>query len=639
MRLVGTDAETFYDPKTKYSLTSMGAEAYIRDARFEEIGWAARVEDPDDDVVRPTRWFDARRYGDMHDYLVSLRLDEPGTITLAHNGAGFDFMILDWVHGIKAWRWVDTLAMSRWRYGRFGPGGEGNSLAALARHHGLGQKGTEVVDAMGKRLSDFTGVELAKYGRYCANDTELMMGVFRKEAPWFQPVDFTAMHLFANMSADARIQLDLPLLRRALLEEKANRHGQTKKLADAIGVTPDKLKSAMMSNPKFAQILEALGAEVPFKVSKTTGKPTFAFAKTDPAMQEMSESDDELLANVVRLRTGLKSTIMESRLERFIEIGERGAMPAALRVVGAHTGRGAADGGVHKGQTHNIPKRANARNALRVAMGAGTNRWWYAADSSQIEVRVMAWLSNERKLLRKFARGEDPYLGLGPTLFGREITKEDKYERGINKAAILAAQFKQGSMGFRSHCKRSGIDLDEDMATRTIAAYRDEHQMIGLFWKQCREAIKALAGQRGPYRFGHKDCLLAEKGWLTLPSGRKLEYRECTSELNTASGYVEYTYLDKYSGVRKYLYDGKLTENIVQAAAYDVLIWQAAQILREEGHSLVLFVHDELAYIGDEDEVDYWEEMLTRWMTTAPDWMPGLPLGCEFGHGPTYADV
>lgn len=42
MRIVGVDVETFYDTASKYSLSSMGSEAYIRDARFQEIGWAAQ---------------------------------------------------------------------------------------------------------------------------------------------------------------------------------------------------------------------------------------------------------------------------------------------------------------------------------------------------------------------------------------------------------------------------------------------------------------------------------------------------------------------------------------------------------------------------------------------------------------------
>ena len=102
-------------------------------------------------------------------------------------------------------------------------------------------------------------------------------------------------------------------------------------------------------------------------------------------MQEWADSDDEILANLVRLRTGIKSTIMESRLQRFLDMEERGPSPAGMRCLNTVTGRLNADGGIHKLQKHNIPKRANARNALRVSMGAGPGKQWYAADSGQID--------------------------------------------------------------------------------------------------------------------------------------------------------------------------------------------------------------------------------------------------------------
>ena len=85
--------------------------------------------------------------------------------------------------------------------------------------------------------------------------------------------------------------------------------------------------------------------------------------------------------------------------------------------------------------------------------------------------------------------------------------------------------------------------------------------------------------------------------------------------------------------------DYMIVHNCVQATAYDVLAWQAAQILKEEGHGLTLFVHDELAYTDEQGKEDYWERVLTKWMRTPPPWLPDIPLDCDFGHGKTYADV
>lgn len=666
MRLVGVDAETFYDRKDRYSLSSMGAEAYVRDPRFQLIGWSVHERDLDDDRARPTPWHDWRRPKAAQAWLESFELEREGTWVVAHNMAAFDCMVLSWHNGIIPWRMVDTLQMSRWLYGKAGPGGKGNSLAAIAEAFGLGEKGDEVIYADGKRLEDFTPSELAQYGRYCSNDTELCVRIFERMAPKFRPDDFTAMHLFCCFNADPRIELDQEILEEGLVEEKDRKAFLLSELANQIGVGEQQLKSAVMSNPKFAQVLEAIGYEPPMKLSPRTGKKTFAFAKNDPWMQEAVESDDELLADVVRLRTGIKSTIMESRIERFLDVHSRGAMPSAIRWQGAHTGRGAADGGVHKCQLQNLPARAAGKqNPLRRSMKA-RDGYWYAADSSQVEARVSAELAGEHTLLSVFKRGRrarnkqlkalrrgdfveadrwgkeveaaDPYLPLGKPLFGREITRADKFERDVTKAAVLAAQYGQGWRGFMSHCRRHNIDLTQDLAERTIEVYRSENVMLVRFWRECRRAIQALAGERGEFTFGFHHNIVARKGSLVLPSGRELLYIDCEQGEEGEFG-PEYYFTDKFRGVRKKIWHGGLVENIVQATAYDVLVWQAIQIFKETGFTPTLFVHDELAYTDVPGKVDEWHDILTYWMRKAPPWLRGVPLDCEFGHGESYADV
>lgn len=664
MRLVGIDAETYYCTASKFSLSSMGAEEYIRDPRFHEIGWAAQVRGDD---VGPAAWHDARNWDSMHQFLLDLELDREGTITVAHNGAGFDFMVIAWLHGIHPWRQVDTLQMSRWLYGKFGPTGHGNSLKQLAEDFGLEAKGDEVIHANGKRIQDFTPVELAQYGNYSAKDARICLDIFEILAPKFRPDDFTTMHLLSQMSSDPRIRLNREVLAEGLEVELSRKATMLQDVAEQIGTDTEKLKSAVMSNPKFAQILEALGYDAPMKESKTTGKMTFAFAKTDPEMQEWAGSEDELLANVVRLRTGIKSTIMESRLKRFLGIEERGLLPAALRWQGTVTGRANADGGIHKGQLHNTPKRAlGARNALRLSMESDLG-WWYAADSSQIEVRVLADLAGEEVLLRNFRKAAkarakqllaqfngdpdeadrygklveaaDLYLGLGPTIFGRTITKADKFERGVNKAAILAGGFGQGWRGFKSHCRRHGIDLSDELAQRTIEAYRDAHRAIVALWKECRRGVDALCGRGPDLSIGAEGNIHIAANSIILPSGRELIYPKAKLKYDERRDEEVFCYQDRFTGKWKYLWHGVVIENVVQASAYDTLAWQAAQILKHEGQALTLFVHDELAYTDEPGKEEYWEKVLTKWMRRAPPYLPNLILDCEFGHGPTYADV
>lgn len=636
MRIVTVDAETYYDMKT-YSLAKMPSVLYVRDERFEEIGWAGRV-DQDEEVA--TRWVAATDYRRMHEFLKSLRMDEPDTITVTQNGGGFDFLILCEKHGIVPWMLADTLVMARQVYGIHGPTGKGNSLKYLASGLGLGEKGTEVIEANGKRLADFTMPELMRYGDYCINDVDLTYGVFRILAEHFTSDELCAMSLVMKMTAHSRIEVDYELCRQALQEEMERQRDRLSELSEHFGVEQKQMRAALMSNPKFAALLSELGVEPPLKISKTTGRETFAFAKTDEGMQELMEHEDEDVADLARLRMGIKSTIVATRLQSFIDIGLSGAMPAGLRYGGAHTGRCSADGGIHKCQLQNLPSRGKEgkRNALRLSLRAPDGYIMVGADSSQIEVRVSATLANETVLMEAFDNGEDPYLGLGPTLFGRPITKADKSMRDVTKAAVLAAGFKQGAKGFLAHCKRSGVEIDEELSERTIAAYRGLHLGIGNFWKECKRAINTMANG-GVYYFGTNECLRAEQDTIVLPSGRKLVYNECQSKENTETGFTEFFYQEKYKKSWKYIYDGRLTENIVQAVAYDVLMWQALQIEDELGDVPVLFTHDELVYLAPEAEREHYREVIERWMRTCPPWLPPVALDCEYGEGYTYADV
>jgi hypothetical protein len=94
-----------------------------------------------------------------------------------------------------------------------------------------------------------------------------------------------------------------------------------------------------MSNPKFAELLRQHGVEPPMKVSPATGQQTFAFAKTDEAFKALTEHPKPEVQMLVAARLGNKSTLEETRTQRFINIASRGLLPVPLRNYAAHTGR------------------------------------------------------------------------------------------------------------------------------------------------------------------------------------------------------------------------------------------------------------------------------------------------------------
>ena len=192
MPVLTIDFETYYD--TDFSLSKMTTEEYIRSPRFEVIGVSVKVES------EPPRWFS----GNLSDtYKWLLRFPWATSIAVAHNAA-FDMAILNWIFDIRPARIADTLSMAR---AIDGPDA-GNSLAKLAERHGLGVKGNEVINALGKRRLDFSPAELARYGEYCCNDGDLTYDLFNKLATGFPLAELRTIDLTIRMFTEPVLGLD-----------------------------------------------------------------------------------------------------------------------------------------------------------------------------------------------------------------------------------------------------------------------------------------------------------------------------------------------------------------------------------------------------------------------------------------------
>jgi hypothetical protein len=309
------DLETFYD--RSFSLSKMTTEEYIRDELFEVIG--VSVQRNDEEPV----WFS----GPMRDTKKWLQQwDWDNSVAVAHN-AMFDMAILSWHFDVRPKRISDTLSMLR---AIDGPDA-GNSLAKAAERHGLGVKGDEVINALGKGRLDFTPEELARYGEYCKNDVRLTYDLFVKLAPLMPALEMRLIDLTIRMFSEPVLELDAEVLTKHLTAVKAKKE----KLLSMISTD----KSVLMSNPQLAALLTKMGVEPPTKISLTTGKETFAFGKTDEEFKALLDHPDPKVQAIVAARMGVKSTLEETRTERFINIAKRGTLPVPLRYYAAHTGR------------------------------------------------------------------------------------------------------------------------------------------------------------------------------------------------------------------------------------------------------------------------------------------------------------
>lgn len=398
------DFETFYSQT--FSLTKLTTEEYIRSPEFEVVGVAVQVDDGEPE------WFSG---SPENTYQFLRQFDWANSIAIAHN-AMFDGAILNWIYGIRPKGWIDTLSMARALHGTE----VGGSLKVLAEYYGLGVKGTEVVNALGLKREQFSAEQLALYGEYCKNDVALTWKLFRAMSESFPAVELRLIDLTIKMFTEPVLQLDKNALIDHLAEVKERK-------AAVLGLFD---KEVLMSNPKFAEALTELGVTPPMKVSPANGKQTYAFSKTDEEFKALLEHPNDMVQALVTARLGTKSTIEETRTERFIGIAERGPLPVPLRYYAAHTGRW---GGDDKLNLQNLPRSSPLKNCIIAPEGYVI----LDSDSSQIEARTLAWLAGQEDLVLAFENGEDVYRIMASRIYNKPEQDVTKSERFVGKTTIL----------------------------------------------------------------------------------------------------------------------------------------------------------------------------------------------------------
>jgi DNA polymerase len=535
----------------------------------------------------------------------------------------FDGAILSWHYGIKPKAWFDTMYMARALHGVE----TSASLKAVAERYGVGVKGNEVHNAKGKRRADFTVGEAERYGEYAKNDVDLTYKLFKLMGVNFPKQELKLIDLTLRMFIEPTLDLDLGLLEQHLED---TRDRKDKLLRDA-NVTD---KKDLMSNQKFADMLKALDVEPPMKISATTGKQTYAFAKSDEAFKELQEHDDDRVQSLIAARLGNKSTLEETRTERFIGISKRGLLPVPVRYYAAHTGRW---GGADKINLQNLPSRGPNAKKLKKAIIAPKGYTIVEADSAQIEARVLAWFAGQDDLTAAFANGEDVYVKMAARIYNCEEEDVTKEQRFVGKTTILGAGYGMGAEKFGMQLKTFGFEVAPHEARRIIQIYRDANYKISKVWRDANFMVQQAARSESTF-FGNgairveanqRDTGVCK---LILPNGLSILYHDLRPQ-HTETG-LEYTYKTRRG--RTKIYGGKVIENVCQALARCIIGEQMLRISKK--YKVVLTVHDSIVCCVPDDEVLLARQHVEHCMRNTPDWAAGLPIDCESGIGKSYGD-
>jgi DNA polymerase len=446
--------------------------------------------------------------------------------------------------------------------------------------------------------------------------------LFQVLASNFPNIELKLIDLTIRMFSEPALRLDTEALNDHLDLVIAKKN----KLMERI----DQTKTDLMSNDKFAELLGKFGVVAPTKISNTTGRETYAFAKTDEAFKVLLDHENEYVQALVSARLGVKSTLEETRTQRFIEISQRGLLPIPLRYYAAHTGRW---GGDDKVNLQNLPRSS----ALKFAIKAPEGYKIIDSDSSQIEARTLAWLSEQNDLVDAFEKGEDVYKIMASSIYKKEIQDISKDERFVGKTTILGAGYGMGAQKFQAQLKTFGVDVPLSQAQYIIQVYRETYAQIPLLWKQAGRVLDAIINnQTAP--LGRSGVLQVEgtKG-IRLPNGLYIKYpnlRKITNE----EGKVEYVY-DVKKGratIPNRIYGGKVIENVCQALARIAIGEQMLLIAKK--YKVVMTVHDAIACIVPANEEESGKEFVEMSMRIRPKWALDLPLNCESGSGDSYGE-
>ena len=637
MNLITIDMETFYD--RAFSLSKITTEEYIRSPQFETIGVAVKVNDGE------TEWFS----GDFKETKKFLqKFDIPNHAICAQN-AHFDGAILNWIYGIKPARIVDTLSMANVLHGI----NESCSLKNTAKLYGIGQKGEEVLQAIGKRRLDFSPYDLAKYGEYCRNDVELTYTLARFMMPQFSKQELKLIDLTVRMFTEPSLKLDKKVLEKALYELGLNRRNLMLRLMNALGIkNEEELKKQLMSNEKFAQLLKENGVEPPKKISATTGKETYAFAKTDEEFTVLEDHPNPTIQALYAARMGFKSTIGITRAEAFLAISERGTFPFPLKYSGASVTHRWSGFDVNPQNLSRIdPDNPKPSDALRFAIHAPSGYKLVVADLSNIELRLGLWLAGQEDKLELIKQGIDLYRDFASRAYNvpyESIGKKDPM-RFVGKCASLSLIYGTGAAKLKNtiriQSKGANIITDQE-ALNLTKLYRTDYAKVVEMWNKGTSVLDALLKDQtmtyckddvvriGP-AFKDAAALLFNINGLIKPNGMVLTYPDLKKTKNKDTGKDEYTYQQRNG--RDKVYGSKVFQRCTQSLARDIMAEIIVSISRK--YRVVGTVHDEILLLVEEDNAERALEDLLATMRTPPAWAPDLPLDAEGGIAESYGDA
>jgi DNA polymerase-1 len=342
-----------------------------------------------------------------------------------------------------------------------------------------------------------------------------------------------------------------------------------------------------ISSPKQIQKILYEDMQLPILAKTPKGQPSTA----ESVLQELAQDYDlPRLILDYRSLSKLKSTYTE-KLPGQIN-ANTGRVHTSYHQAVAATGRLSSS----DPNLQNIPIRTEEGRRIRQAFIAAKNCVLLAADYSQIELRIMAHLSQDQGLLEAFSQNEDVHRKTAAEVFSTTIDEVTNDQRRAAKAINFGLIYGMSPFGL---AKQLGISRSE--AKDYIDRYFEHYPDVKNYMETTRERAR-------------------EQGYVETVFGRRLYLPEINARNAARRQYAERTAINApMQGT---------AADIIKRAMIDI---QACLNKDYPDTKLIMQVHDELVFEIPEDKVEVLKPEIINIMTQAADL--SVPLLVDIGTG------
>lgn len=679
-----------FESRSKADIWSCGAYRYSQDPSTEVLCLAYCIGDKEVQII-PRDFFTGKIADERVGQLIAAA-NNPMCTFVAHN-AFFEQCI--WKNILVPRYGFPEIPFYRWE-----------CTASKALAHGLPKALKDVAKVLGlSQLKDEEGkrimLKMSKPRKPTKNDP----------SEWHEsPEDFEVLYSYCKQDVEVERAIDLALPRLCDTEQKVWQLDQWMNM-NGVRVDLDLVDKALGFATEYSDRLnkrlydltegEVEGCTKRLAMMRWLEKNDYPMKNLQAATVRAALANDTKMPEHVRKVLSIKIALGKSSVSKYTAFKESTCEDGRLRDILVYHSASTGRWGGKIVQLQNLPRGSvkytdaaaacalkldlenfkklypdvmeTLSSCIRSVLIPDEGKSLFVADYSSIEARVIAWLAREESTLLAFDRGECVYCKEASSIFGRPITKKDKFERSIGKVAVLALGYQGGIGAFGQMAHAYEIDLDpvydimsasfseQELSSAQYAyefyrakvseplnpkggmvadiikqRWRNNNPRIVELWAKMEnaaiEAVKTGAPVWADKILWH---VRGQFLYCQLPSGREIAYHK--PEIRIESGKEQLTYMTLLSQTKQYVrtaaYGGKLVENITQAVARDIMA-NALLTIKNQGIFIPhLTVHDEIITSGPNDaDVKELEEQ----MCILPEWAAGLPITAEGWKGMRY---